>query len=115
MTERQKTMIRARLEERVAQLTRRAEALDLTLEHCADETDQATELTRHSLDLALRERESAQLRQARGALARIDSPRFGECEDCGGEIGAARLLARPDTRLCVCCQAEHEQGLSACA
>lgn len=115
MTERQKIQIRARLEERVAHLTRRAEALDLTLEHCADDTDQAAELTRHSLDLALRERESAQLRETQGALSRIDSPRFGECEDCGGEIGTARLLARPSTRLCVCCQAEYEQELSACA
>lgn len=115
MTEQQKTRIRARLFERVDLLTRRAQALDLTLEHCPDEADQAAELTRHSLDLALRERESGQLREAKEALSRLDSPHFGQCEDCGGEIGAARLLARPGTRLCVCCQAEYEQGLSACA
>jgi DnaK suppressor protein len=115
MTEQQKTRIRARLNERVDLLTRRAQALDLTLEHCPDEADQASELTRHSLDLALRERESGQLREAREALSRLDSPHFGQCEDCGAEIGTARLLARPSTRLCVCCQAEFEQGLSACA
>ena len=109
MTERQKRQIRERLKERVAVLTMRAEQADLTLANCPDESDLATEITRHNLDLALRERESGQLREAREALSRLDSPHFGQCEDCGGPIGTARLLARPSTRLCVCCQAEREE------
>lgn len=117
MTERQKSDIRARLQERVKTLTGRAATVDLTLENCPDETDLATQITRHSLDLALREREAAQLREAEEALRRLDSEDFGVCLDCGGDIGTARLLANPSTRFCVCCQAENEaaQALSACA
>ncbi|MES9996531.1 TraR/DksA C4-type zinc finger protein [Desulfovibrio aminophilus] len=109
MTERQKRQIRERLKERVAVLTMRAEQADLTLTNCPDESDLATEITRHNLDLALREREHRELREAEEALKRFDAPDYGLCEDCGGPIGTARLLARPSTRLCVCCQAEREE------
>ncbi|MCM0755230.1 TraR/DksA family transcriptional regulator [Desulfovibrio aminophilus] len=109
MTERQKRQIREQLRERVAVLTMRAEQADLTLANCPDDTDLATEITRHSLDLALREREHRELREAEEALRRLDSIDYGLCEDCGGPIGTARLLARPSTRLCVCCQAEQEE------
>jgi DnaK suppressor protein len=62
------------------------------------------------------ERELALLRHAQNeyndvvaALARIDQGGYGDCESCGGEIGEARLRARPEARLCRACQdaAEH--------
>ena len=37
------------------------------------------------------------------ALKRIDDPEFGYCIDCGEEIGFARLLAMPETVLCIGC------------
>ena len=37
------------------------------------------------------------------ALKRIDDPEFGYCADCGEEIPIARLLAMPETTLCVDC------------
>jgi DnaK suppressor protein len=39
------------------------------------------------------------------ALQRIDGDRYGTCEGCGGPIPPERLLARPDTTMCVDCAA----------
>lgn len=40
----------------------------------------------------------------KGALIRLDEdPFFGECEECGEEISFARLLALPESRLCIHC------------
>ena len=38
------------------------------------------------------------------ALARIDDNTYGQCVDCGREIPAGRLDARPDAARCVGCQ-----------
>ncbi len=39
-----------------------------------------------------------------GALIRLEEdPFFGECEECGEEISYARLLALPESRLCIHC------------
>jgi DnaK suppressor protein len=53
---------------------------------------------------------SALLQQARtdraalaDALARLDEGGFGVCEECGGEVGAERLMALPWVRRCVTC------------
>lgn len=38
------------------------------------------------------------------AIRRVDDdPEFGECEECGTEIPVARLLAIPESTLCVDC------------
>ncbi len=37
------------------------------------------------------------------AVSRIDAGTHGVCEQCGGDIGDARLVARPSTRICVEC------------
>jgi RNA polymerase-binding transcription factor DksA len=37
------------------------------------------------------------------ASARVTAGTYGVCEQCGGEIGAERLAALPDTRRCVDC------------
>ncbi|MFI6347520.1 TraR/DksA family transcriptional regulator [Streptomyces sp. NPDC050560] len=53
---------------------------------------------------------AAMLRQAReyadeidAALDRLDRGAYGRCADCGRDIPAARLLARPASRTCVSC------------
>ena len=52
----------------------------------------------------------ALVRQARrrlaeldAALARLDAGTYGTCERCARPIGAERLDARPETRLCIDC------------
>ncbi len=38
------------------------------------------------------------------ALARAEAGSYGRCERCGGEIGAERLAALPDTTICIACR-----------
>lgn len=45
----------------------------------------------------------------RQALARIEDGSYGACEECGQPIGASRLLARPEARLCIACQTRAER------
>jgi DnaK suppressor protein len=51
------------------------------------------------------------LRLIQEALARIDEGSYGECINCGEEIGAKRLEAIPWTPHCIRCQELMEQGL----
>jgi DnaK suppressor protein len=39
------------------------------------------------------------------ALAKLDDGTYGQCENCGQEIGEARLEAMPATRYCITCAA----------
>jgi RNA polymerase-binding protein DksA len=47
-----------------------------------------------------------QLDEVDGALARIDSGEYGKCSNCGREISAARLEARPEATLCIDCKSK---------
>ncbi len=40
----------------------------------------------------------------------MDDGVYGVCEECGEDIGVARLKARPVTTLCVSCKARQEEG-----
>jgi DnaK suppressor protein len=37
------------------------------------------------------------------AMSQVAVGDYGLCEDCGGEIGAERLAARPSARTCISC------------
>ena len=45
-----------------------------------------------------------QLDDVDAALSRIDSGKYGKCVNCGKDIPAARLEARPASILCVDCK-----------
>ncbi|RUO59173.1 TraR/DksA family transcriptional regulator [Pseudidiomarina marina] len=45
-----------------------------------------------------------QAQSADAALQRMRSGEYGYCVECGEEISAARLAAKPDVALCVDCQ-----------
>ena len=47
-----------------------------------------------------------QLDEVDAALARIDNGKYGTCENCGKDIGAARLEARPEATLCIDCKSK---------
>ncbi|MDK2955160.1 MAG: DnaK suppressor protein [Desulfovibrionales bacterium] len=108
MTESQRQEIKRHLESRLEELSLKStDGMD-RVENCADEVEYATRMAEHSLNVMLRERESAQVNQIRKALKRLDSLDFGVCEECGDDIGLARLKAQPTSRLCVDCQAALE-------
>ena len=44
------------------------------------------------------------------AVKRLDDGDYGICEECGDDIGVARLKARPGTTLCVVCKSRQEEG-----
>ncbi|HEY3326570.1 MAG TPA: TraR/DksA C4-type zinc finger protein [Novimethylophilus sp.] len=60
-------------------------------------------------DIAIISRQVEELAQVETAQQRIGSDTFGECEECGEEIGFQRLLAAPQATRCINCQSQHEK------
>lgn len=65
-----------------------------------------------SLDAELAQRHSATLEATQHALDRLDTDRYGLCEECGVAVPFARLAAEPTARRCVPCQSRFEQSHS---
>jgi len=49
---------------------------------------------------------AARLAETEEAIARVDAGSYGRCVNCGREIAAARLEARPVAALCIDCARE---------
>ena len=81
------------------------------LDACADENEFASRVVEVGLHLALRRRLEERRSEIEAALKRLDTGAYGICEDCGEEIGLARLMASPTAQLCVHCQADNECSL----
>src|SRR5688572_6901380 len=62
-------------------------------------------------DLHLQEagRDMEELNDIAAALDRIDNGEYGDCDECGIEIGYPRLEAQPAALRCVECQSVHEK------
>lgn len=60
------------------------------------------------LDAAMVDRDVRELREVEAALGRMREGGYGDCIDCGGEIGLARLRASPAAPRCVACQTRLE-------
>jgi DnaK suppressor protein len=89
--------------------TLEAEEHDFRVEYCADENEFASQVSDTHIKMAMRERSWARTKEIQTALKRIDAEDYGYCEECGGDIGTARLKARPTTMLCVECQSALER------
>jgi len=63
-----------------------------------------------ALKVAALEREGAMLREILAARARLHTPDFGVCADCGADIPYVRLEAMPEATRCVTCQARFEHA-----
>jgi len=75
----------------------------------ADPADRATAESDRSFTLRLRDRERKLIKKIQQALRRMDDGTFGQCEECGEEIGVERLKARPVTTLCIECKSRQEE------
>jgi len=62
-----------------------------------------------ALEIAALEREGAELREMRAARARLHTPDYGVCADCGADIPYARLEITPAATRCVGCQSRSER------
>jgi RNA polymerase-binding transcription factor len=74
----------------------------------ADPTDRAALESDRNFLLRMRDRERKLLTKITEAFARIDDGSYGQCEECGGDIGIERLKARPVTTLCIACKSAQE-------
>ncbi len=73
-----------------------------------DPVDRAMSESISSIELRKRDRERKLLQKIRDALTRLENNSYGTCEVCGNEISEKRLIARPETTLCIMCKEEQE-------
>lgn len=59
--------------------------------------------------IAIVSRQVKELADVEAAQKRMANPNFGECEECGGEIGFERLMATPNATRCIECQTQYEK------
>lgn len=60
-------------------------------------------------DIAIVRRQVEELAEVESAQKRLSNADFGTCEDCGANIGMARLMALPHATRCIDCQSQHEK------
>lgn len=77
-------------------------------DHSPDPLDRASFESDRSTALRIRDRESMLIHKIRNSLEDIQNGEYGICEDCGREIGIARLKARPVARRCIDCKTRQE-------
>jgi DnaK suppressor protein len=108
----QLALLKSMLEQRLEAL--RIEEQDLEADLPASEVessplDRATVRLLNDLTLEAAGQRAAEAQVVRHALTRIEDGTYGYCEECGNPIGASRLLARPEARLCIACQTRAER------
>jgi RNA polymerase-binding transcription factor DksA len=72
--------------------------------------DLGTDNFEQEFTLSLLQNQEQALEEITLALDRIDKGTYGQCEECGGPIPKARLLAVPYTRHCVACARKLQQS-----
>ena len=85
--------------------------VDMAAEHdvrASDARAQAT--TEINEEFAMNEHETAELAAIDAALERMAQGLYGQCQDCGVTIAAARLDAYPMALRCVDCQTAAEKA-----
>ena len=61
-----------------------------------------------SVDMALSDLETRELRAVLAALQRVQAADYGQCADCGEAIAFDRLKVEPWALRCVACETRHE-------
>ena len=74
-----------------------------------DEIDTASSEVNLQFTGRLREREQGLLAKIEEALQKIERGDYGECLNCGEDIGMQRLKARPVAQLCIDCKSDQEK------
>ena len=107
------TVARKRLEEMRADLDRSIAVLQgegpgpvAAAGYPQDSADAGSMLSEADRTEAILHSARSQRDEVLAALARLDESTYGRCTDCGHEIPAGRLDARPDAARCVACQAK---------
>jgi RNA polymerase-binding transcription factor len=75
----------------------------------ADVVDRAVSTYNKELNFSQSENDAQLLQMVNAALQRTAEGTYGECLNCGKEIGPKRLEAVPWTHLCIDCQQKAEE------
>ncbi len=97
--------LKKQLEERLATLQARLASIkkDVTREHSGDSAEQAQERENDEVVDAIGNETALSIRTVAAALERIADGTYGVCENCGEDIGEARLQVVPEATRCVSC------------
>ena len=76
---------------------------DVTQSHSGDSAEQAQERENDEVVDAIGNETVQSIRVIQAALERIADGSYGACEECGEDIGVARLQAIPEATRCVEC------------
>ncbi len=101
--------IEAELGRSIAVLDRAHPQQDTAADYPPDPADAGTnqaEMERADAVIAVARQ---QLARVRSALQRIDQGTYGICVDCGADVPAGRLAAKPEAARCVSCQAASDR------
>jgi DnaK suppressor protein len=77
--------------------------------HLEETDDEAIADLENAIEIAAIERDVVELRELEAALARLKTPEYGICIDCGAGIPFARLEVQPAALRCVRCQSLIER------
>jgi DnaK suppressor protein len=111
----QLALLKSMLEQRLYALAAQADAgragpRDLAVQEVeTSPADKATVRLLNDLAHEAAGHNAAQIGVLKRALAKFEDGSYGECEECGNEIGFSRLQARPEARLCIACQTRAER------
>ena len=97
--------LKEELEGRLAALQARLVSIkkDVTREHSGDSAEQAQERENDEVVDAIGNETAHSIRDITAALERIADGSYGICQNCGEQIGPARLEIVPEATRCVHC------------
>ena len=101
---------RATLEQRLEILHARRRQQDDAVDEDGDLIDQASGDVAEALRLELDDLGSAQERALEAALERHDAGTYGICQSCSQAVSEPRLVALPESALCIDCQESEERN-----
>jgi DnaK suppressor protein len=101
-------LLKERFEELLSEANKTVSGMTSHKENLPDPSDRASLESDRNFTLRIRDRERKLIGKIREALDRIESGTYGICEECGEDISAERLKARPVTTLCIDCKKRQE-------
>lgn len=103
-----KKLLNERFEELLNEANKTVSGMTAHKENLPDPSDRASLESDRNFTLRIRDRERKLIGKIKEALERIEQGTYGICEECGEEISAERLKARPVTTLCIECKKRQE-------
>lgn len=104
------SLLKLRAELSAFESATRAGAKPVDLEQPIGRLTRMDAIQQQKLTQATRHRNAVRRQQVDAALARIKSGKYGACIVCEDQIERDRLLARPETPVCLDCQESLEQS-----